>query len=161
MQRVLSKPANIAELEEVFKKYVLAVKVPDQEENRKTKSTKNKQLDKSIFDIDAAAEILGDKESAWRIFDLLCQGLPSEILQVKAAQKENDVNALREIFHKIKGGLGFAKTPQLLAATIELHDAVKLKPLSEIDELFKNFYEAAEILLAAYKASDRVNKKDI
>ena len=141
MQEVLAKPVSTSLLESIFKRYIFP------QENQKKSNNK----DKSIFDIDASAAIIGDEKTAWEMFDLLCQGLPSDVSEVKKAQKNGDIKMLRDLFHKLRGGLSFFKAPQLEDVTIELHDAVKTKPLSEIVVLFQNFYSAAEMLLTAYK----------
>lgn len=92
---------------------------------------------------------------------MLCSSLPMDIQLIKDAYAQNDTDTLRALLHKLKGGFCYCGVPRLQKATNALHDAIHAivkngLPLSEIDQLFSDFYNESQSLLKEYERTKKV-----
>lgn len=159
MQETLPKSVSTVELEAIFQRYVPSKAKPGSEEE--THTSNHYGIDKTIFDMEASVKLLGSEKAAWHMLDTVCQDMPLDVKEIKDAQKRGDVKKLKELLHKIRGGLHFFKVPQVEAVVIELNESVKTKPLLEIKALFTQFYLATETLFKTYRVMKRKNKQSL
>lgn len=128
---VETKPLTEKVMEYFFKKYPL----PSQETNT---DKKNACVPK-IIDINATMKILKLKTEGEAIetIAILAETLKVDIKNLKKYQKENNVLGIRDILHKIEGGLRYCSAPYLEKVVIDLH--VSVKKTSDLNSLNKKF----------------------
>lgn len=110
-----------------------------------------------IIDVQETIRLCDNHENlAWDLLGMLVDELQKEVPLIEAARRAGDVTYLRELFHKMEGGLSYCGVPRLRKASRVLHDAVKQLPLAELDDLFANFYKEADVFSQAQKKLKRV-----
>lgn len=92
----------------------------------------------------------------------LCAELPDCIQLMRNARLNNDLRALRELLHKLRGGFCYVGVLQLQQAATDLHEMIKKSPsLDAIDSLFEMFYTQAEKVLTEYQRIIHQNESKI
>lgn len=93
-----------------------------------------------------------DEEAAIEALTILLATLHEDIPLLQAAEKNNDIEKVREILHKIRGGLYYSGTPRLEETFRVLHDEVKRNSdLRKIDLFFSLAYGEVKLLAEEYQ----------
>ncbi len=106
-----------------------------------------------IIDFALSLQIVdGNKKLASELLGLLCAELPQDLLQIQEYKQKQDIMGLRELLHRLRGGLSYCAVPRLQQAAVALHGALRNSPSFENSEhFFQKFHEEASILLQEYE----------
>lgn len=119
-----------------------------------TRSKDEMSEDLEIIDLDLTIKRLHSKNAKEAVIGLgiLSESLKDDIPVLQQAQKQNDILGVREVLHKVRGGLLYSGTPCLEKAVADLHLAVKAaQALKEISHQFNIVYEQADLFEEYYQ----------
>ncbi len=113
----------------------------------------NTDDDLPIIDMKQGTQLASrNPQLAVELLDILCHDLPSDLIFIEEAYQKNDIKMLRDLFHKLKGGLCYCGVPRLRLALNILHDEVReVENVAEIQHLFDRLYEEVNLLLEEHK----------
>lgn len=139
-----TKPLTTERMEELLKSYPA----------RGTTLPVDELSDLAVIDIELTMERLRTKdlEKAAFALKLLSGSLKEDMPTLQQAQELNDIMGVREVLHKIRGGLCYSGTPRLEKAIIDLHTAVKLvDDLKKVEDKFDMAYEQVRLFEENYQ----------
>lgn len=91
-------------------------------------------------------------EKAVIAIGMLIESLEEDIALLKQLQANNNVEAVREVLHKIKGGLEYSGVPRLQKHIALLYSEINTnRELSALQPLFDAIYEQVALVTAAYQ----------
>lgn len=94
----------------------------------------------------------GNDEKAVIAIGMLIESLEEDITELKRLQASNNVEGVREILHKIKGGLEYSGVPRLQKHIALLYSEINNHAdLPALQPLFNAIYEQAALLTTAYQ----------
>lgn len=107
----------------------------------------------SFIDMKLAEKRVGNNSQlAVELLDMLVASLPDNLAIIQSAYQNNDIQIIRDEFHKLYGGLCYCGTPRLSKALQKVHEAVKTTAdLTSLEDLFNNLYKEVDFLLKAHK----------
>ena len=111
--------------------------------------------DLPIIDVALGMKRIGATEPkiALDMLKIFADTLDQDIIPLKNAQKQEDVKAIRDVLHKMRGGFSYTGVPRIERACIELHNAVKaVDDLKKISDLFDAVYEEVKLFKEKYFA---------
>ncbi|MCD6045531.1 MAG: putative sensory histidine-kinase / response regulator [Gammaproteobacteria bacterium] len=107
-----------------------------------------------VIDLELGMKRMGAKndEKAVIAIGMLVESLEEDILELKRLQASNNIIAVREILHKIKGGLEYSGVPRLQKQVDLLYSELNTNTdLSALQPLFDAIYEQTMLLTTAYQ----------
>ena len=108
----------------------------------------------AVIDLEQAKAISGgDKDLALELIGRLIHDFPEERAALVQAYQSNNVDAVRDTLHRLKGGASYCGVPQLKAAIKALHDQVgDIVDLSQIEPAFLRVYRELDAVKRVYES---------
>ncbi|MCD6044864.1 MAG: putative Histidine kinase [Gammaproteobacteria bacterium] len=107
-----------------------------------------------VIDLALGMQRIGARkeETVLEALGILLHTLDEDIPLLQEAEKENNIEKVREILHKIRGGLYYSGTPRLEESFKILHEEVRRSSdLRKIDLLFSLVYGEVTLLAEQYQ----------
>lgn len=124
---------------------------------------KRAPADLAIIDLKLGMKRIGaeNDEKAVIAIGMLVDSLKEDIVELKRLHAQNDIAGIREILHKIKGGLDYSGAPRLQKYSDLLYSEIHAHAnLLALQPLFDAVYEQVTLLTTAYQelvAGRRIN----
>lgn len=108
----------------------------------------------AVIDLEQAETISGgNKDLALELIGRLVHDFPEEQAALTQAYHTNDVMAVRDTLHRLKGGASYCGVPQLKAAIQALHEQVSDSVnLSQIEPAFLRVYREIDAVKRVYES---------
>ncbi len=111
-------------------------------------------LELPVIDLKLGMQRIGAStpDKAIKALEILTFSLAEEIPRLQAAEREKDIEQVRFILHKLRGGLFYTGTPRLEKIIDELQVSVKiLEDLSSLQDQFQIAYEEVRQFEESYR----------
>ena len=141
MNDYVIKPIQTPKLIKIIEKYLKLEKIP-------LKNTTNKEINNiNIFNRDELLERLeGDEYFLEELLKIFLEELSINIKMLQNAINNNDINAVEEKAHIIKGSSANVSTPGIKNAAFKIETAAKKRDFTNMDFLIKNLKNEFENL---------------
>jgi two-component system aerobic respiration control sensor histidine kinase ArcB len=153
MNAVLSKPASVDALEQVFERFSSKDKSAQPDQQPVASSTEIKLAIPAIdWEGSLHQEVVhGDEHALHELLSLLDGELRATKQVLNEGYQKKDTKTLREELHKIRGSLTYLSLPELTETLKKFHEAVKADP-QDPEHLEKTFQAAMEAIKHFQKA---------
>lgn len=154
MNAVLTKPLIQEKAEDILNSFI-----PYRRERLKVqesidsieKNTPYEEL--PIFDFELLKERLGGESMAIGMAKLCLQTLPKELQELQVAHTQGAWSLVKNLTHKMKGGVSYCSAPRLEEACSQLEDAIR----NGENACFETLYE--QLLKAAALTEEKIKEK--
>jgi two-component system aerobic respiration control sensor histidine kinase ArcB len=143
MQEIVTKPLSIAQLESLMQQYIFK---QDISLNAKPVISNILETVQVIDWAKSLEQCNGDEESLRELLSMLKLDIKISQEKIAAAYTSNDIKALREELHRVRGGIAYLTVPALDNAFAKFHEVVKTMPQNsrQLQQLYPQLQQAID-----------------
>ncbi|MDX2165117.1 MAG: Hpt domain-containing protein [Gammaproteobacteria bacterium] len=106
-----------------------------------------------IIDLNLGAKLVGkDTVFAKDMITTLVEGFPSELKKLETAYAKQDWATIKDVVHRVKGGVSYCGAPRLQKISATLLDYLHSAKTDDREKLYQDFLSEIHAVEDAYKS---------